>query len=233
MIPSILKKQDVLGVAQTGSGKTMSYVLPILQLTQNLALNRNRFIQVLVLVPTRKLAVQVNDVFQLFSSNLPQRIKTMAVFGGVSINPQMMKMKGVDILVATLGRLLDLISSNAVHLSDVKILVLDEADKMLNLGFEEEMTNILKLLPTQLQNLLFSATLAKEIDQITQMILHNPLKIEIETEPQDLDLINQIAYYVEDEQKGPLLRYLIKTEEMTQVLVFVASSRRADGVVSK
>lgn len=233
MIPSILKKQDVLGVAQTGSGKTMSYVLPIMQLTQNLALNRNRFIQVLVLVPTRKLAVQVNDVFQLFSSNLPQRIKTMAVFGGVSINPQMMKMKGVDILVATLGRLLDLISSNAVHLSDVKILVLDEADKMLNLGFEEEMTNILKLLPTQLQNLLFSATLAKEIDQITQMILHNPLKIEIETEPQDLDLINQIAYYVEDEQKGPLLRYLIKTEEMTQVLVFVASSRRADGVVSK
>jgi len=233
VIPSILKKQDVLGVAQTGSGKTMSYVLPILQLTQNLALNRNRFIQVLVLVPTRKLAVQVNDVFQLFSSNLPQRIKTMAVFGGVSINPQMMKMKGVDILVATLGRLLDLISSNAVHLSDVKILVLDEADKMLNLGFEEEMTNILKLLPTQLQNLLFSATLAKEIDQITQMILHNPLKIEIETEPQDLDLINQIAYYVEDEQKGPLLRYLIKTEEMTQVLVFVASSRRADGVVSK
>lgn len=228
-----MKKQDVLGVAQTGSGKTMSYVLPILQLTQNLALNRNRFIQVLVLVPTRKLAVQVNDVFQLFSSNLPQRIKTMAVFGGVSINPQMMKMKGVDILVATLGRLLDLISSNAVHLSDVKILVLDEADKMLNLGFEEEMTNILKLLPTQLQNLLFSATLAKEIDQITQMILHNPLKIEIETEPQDLDLINQIAYYVEDEQKGPLLRYLIKTEEMTQVLVFVASSRRADGVVSK
>lgn len=233
MIPSILKKQDVLGVAQTGSGKTMSYVLPILQLTQNLALNRNRFIQVLVLVPTRELAVQVNDVFQLFSSNLPQRIKTMAVFGGVSINPQMVKMKGVDILVATLGRLLDLISSNTVHLSDVKILVLDEADKMLNLGFEEEMTNILKLLPTQRQNLLFSATLAKEIDNITQMVLHNPVKIEIESEPQDLDLINQIAYYVEEERKGPLLRYLIKTDEMSQVLVFVASARRADGVVSK
>lgn len=157
----------------------------------------------------------------------------MAVFGGVSINPQMMKMKGVDILVATPRRLLDLISSNAVHLSDVKILVLDEADKMLNLGFEEEMTNILKLLPPLRQNLLFSATLAKEIDQITQMVLHNPLKIEIETEPQDLDLINQIAYYIEEERKGPLLRYLIKTEEMTQVLVFVASSRRADGVVSK
>lgn len=177
--------------------------------------------------------MQVNDVFQLFFSNLPQRIKTMAVFGGVSINPQMMKMKGVDILVATPRRLLDLISSNAVHLSDVKILVLDEADKMLNLGFEEEMTNILKLLPTQRQNLLFSATLAKEIDNITQMVLHNPVKIEIESEPQDLDLINQIAYYIEEERKGPLLRYLIKTEEMTQVLVFVASSRRADGVVSK
>lgn len=233
VIPAVLKKQDVLGVAQTGSGKTMSYVLPIMQLSQNLTLNRNRFIQVLVLVPTRELAVQVNEVFQLFSTNLPQRIKTMAVFGGVSINPQMMKMKGVDILVATPGRLLDLINSNAVHLSDVKILVLDEADKMLNLGFEEEMTNILKLLPPLRQNLLFSATLAKEIDNITQMVLHNPVKIEIESEPQDVDLINQIAYYVEEERKGPLLRYLIKSEEMNQVLVFVASAHRADGVVSK
>lgn len=233
VIPAVLKKQDVLGVAQTGSGKTMSYVLPILQLLQQRPANRNRFVQVLVLVPTRELAVQVDEVFQLFADNLPQRIKTMAVFGGVSINPQMIKMQGVDVLVATPGRLLDLVAAKAVHLSEVQILVLDEADKMLNLGFEEEMTDILKLLPTRRQNLLFSATLAKEIDSITQMILHNPIKIEIEAEVQDLDLINQIAYAVEEERKGPLLRYLIKTQELQQVLVFVSSTHRADGVVSK
>ncbi len=233
VIPAVLQKKDVLGVAQTGSGKTMSYVLPILQLIQQRPANRNRFVQVLVLVPTRELAVQVDEVFQLFSFNLPSRIKTMAVFGGVSINPQMIKMQGVDILVATPGRLLDLVTAKAVRLSDVQILVIDEADKMLNLGFEEEMTDILKLLPTLRQNLLFSATLAKEIDHITQMVLHNPVKIEIEPEPQDLDLINQIAYSVEEERKGPLLRYLIKNEEMTQVLVFVSSTHRADSVVSK
>ncbi len=233
VIPAVLKNHDVLGIAQTGSGKTMSYVLPILQLIQQRPANRNRFVQVLVLVPTRELAVQVDEVFQLFSNNLPQRIKTMAVFGGVSINPQMIKMQGVDILTATPGRLLDLVAAKAVHLSEVQILVLDEADKMLNLGFEEEMNDILKLLPSKRQNLLFSATLAKEINSITQMILHNPVKIEIEAEVQDVDLINQVAYAVEEERKGPLLRYLIKTQEMNQVLVFVSSTHRADAVVSK
>ncbi len=233
VIPAVLSEHDVLGVAQTGSGKTMSYVLPILQLLQQRPANRNRFVQVLVLVPTRELAVQVDEVFQLFANNLPQRIKTMAVFGGVSINPQMIKLQGVDILTATPGRLLDLVAAKAVHLSEVQILVLDEADKMLNLGFEEEMNDILKLLPSRRQNLLFSATLAKEIDSITQMILHNPVKIEIEVEIQDIELINQIAYAVEEERKGPMLRYLIKTQEMQQVLVFVSSTHRADAVVSK
>lgn len=232
-MPAILDGKDVLGIAQTGSGKTVSYVLPILQLLQNRPASKNRFVQVLVLVPTRELAIQVGEVFKLFSEILPQRIKSMAVFGGVSINPQMIKLQGVDVLVATPGRLLDLISAKAVHLSHVEILVLDEADKMLNLGFKEEMSDILHRLPSKRQNLLFSATLAKDVEDITEMILHNPIKIEIEAEVQNLDLINQIAYSVEEERKGPLLRYLIKQQEMQQVLVFVSSTHRADAVVSK
>lgn len=232
-IPVILEGKDVLGIAQTGSGKTVSYVLPILQLIQQQTASKNRYVQVLVLVPTRELSVQVGEVFQLFSQLLPERIKTMSVFGGVSINPQMIKMQGVDILVATPGRLLDLVSAKAVHLSDVKILVLDEADKMLNLGFEEEMTQIFKLLPSKRQNLLFSATLGKNIEDITEFLLHNPVKIEIEAEEQNIDLINQLAYSVEEERKGPFLRYLIKHQEMQQVLVFVSSTHRADAVVSK
>ncbi len=232
-IPAIIEGKDVLGIAQTGSGKTVSYVLPILQLLQQRTALKNRHIQALVLVPTRELAVQVGEVFNLFGQVIPERIKSMAVFGGVSINPQMIKMQGVDILVSTPGRLLDLVSAKAVYLSDVEILVLDEADKMLNLGFEEEMTRIFKLLPSKRQNLLFSATLGKGIEDITEFLLHNPVKIEIEDEVENLDLINQIAYSVEEHRKGPFLRYLIKQQEMQQVLVFVSSTHRADAVVSK
>jgi ATP-dependent RNA helicase RhlE len=232
-IPAVLLGKDILGIAQTGSGKTASFVLPILHLLQERPATKNRHVQVLVLVPTRELSVQVGEVFQLFGKALPQRIKTMAVFGGVSINPQMIKMQGIDVLVATPGRLLDLIASKAVHLSQVEILVLDEADKMLSLGFEEEMEKIFRLLPSKRQNLLFSATLGKEINTITEIILHNPVKIEVQEEIQNLDLITQTAYAVEDERKGPLLRYLIKKQEMQQVLVFTSSVHKADSVVAK
>jgi ATP-dependent RNA helicase RhlE len=232
-IPAVLQGKDILGIAQTGSGKTASFVLPILHLLQQRPAAKNRHVQALVLVPTRELSVQVGEVFQLFGKALPQRIKSMAVFGGVSINPQMIKMQGIDVLVATPGRLLDLVSSKAVHLSEVEILVLDEADKMLSLGFQEEMEKIFRLLPARRQNLLFSATLGKEITTITEMILHNPVKIEIKEETQNLDLITQIAYAVEDERKGPLLRYLIKQQDMQQVLVFTSSVHKTDSVVAK
>ncbi|MEI7594446.1 MAG: DEAD/DEAH box helicase [Bacteroidota bacterium] len=232
-IPAILEGKDILGISQTGTGKTAAFVLPILQLLQQRPVNANRHVQVLVLVPTRELAIQVGDEFKLFGEKLPERIKTMAVYGGVSINPQMIHMRGVDILVATPGRLLDLISSNAVHLSDVGVLVLDEADKMLNMGFHDEISEIFRLLPTKRQNLLFSATLAKEISEISEIILHNPLVIEIKEEALDIDLITQIAYSVDEERKGPLLRYLIKQQNMQQVLVFVSSAQRVDNVVSK
>lgn len=232
-IPAILKGKDVLGIAQTGSGKTASYVLPIVQLLQNTAPSKNRHVAVLALVPTRELAIQVNEVFSLFGSALPVRKKNMAVYGGVSINPQMIQMQGVEILVATPGRLIELVESKAVQLSDVKILVLDEADKMLNLGFKEEMDQIFSLLPKKRQNLLFSATLSEDVAHINEILLRNPLVVKIKEEENSIDLIAQSAYAVSDERKGPLLRYLIKHKGMQQVLVFTSSVFRADSVAEK
>ncbi len=232
-IPVILKGKDVLGIAQTGSGKTASFVLPVLDLLQNKIPSRNRYVKVLVLVPTRELAVQVSEVFQQFSSGLPEKLKTLAVYGGVSINPQMMAMSGTDILVATPGRLLELIDNNAVFLSDVRILILDEADKMLNLGFEEEMDRVFKLLPKQRQTILFSATLGEAVNSIKENLLKDPLTIEIKKDEQSVELIKQSAYIVHPDRKGVLLRYLIKTRDMQQVLVFVSSKKRADNVVVK
>ncbi len=234
-IPAILNNKDVLGIAQTGSGKTASFVLPILQKLQHTAVSKNRHVSALILVPTRELAIQVNDVFNLFATALPQKIKTLAVYGGVSINPQMIKLQGVEVLVATPGRLLELVSAKAVHLSDIQILVLDEADKMLNLGFKEEMNQIFSLLPKKRQNLLFSATLSNDVTSITAILLSHPLiiKIEEDDETKKLDLIKQLAYFVSDERKGPLLRYLIKHQGMQQVLVFTSSVFKADVVADK
>jgi ATP-dependent RNA helicase RhlE len=232
-IPAILKGKDVLGIAQTGSGKTAAFALPILELLQKKSPSRNRFVKCLVLVPTRELAIQVEETFYSLSLHLPQKIKTLAVYGGVSINPQMMKLSGTDVLVATPGRLLDLIDHNAVKLSEVEILVLDEADKMLNLGFKDEMDRIFGLLPAQRQNLLFSATLGGDIQAIVETQLRNPVTIAVEAEASVPELIDQVAYQVSPEKKGPLLRYLIKQENMEQVLVFASSIRTADNIVGK
>lgn len=233
-IPIILKGDDLLGIARTGSGKTASFVLPILTNLLSKPAPKNRHVQVLVLVPTRELAVQVKDVFQQFGSTLPQRVKTLAVFGGVSINPQMMALQGVHILVATPGRLIDLIESKAVHLSKVQTLVLDEADKMLNMGFKEEVDKLLALLPKKRQNLLFSATLNEDVEHVQKLVLTAPSIIKIEPETtNELELIEQIAYSVTEEKKGPLLRYLIKKDNLKQVLIFTSSGKKADGVVHK
>ena len=232
-IPAILKRKDILGIAATGSGKTVSYVLPILMNLAGKTATKNRHVNVLVLVPTRELAIQVSEVFLLFSSGLPERIKTMAVFGGVSINPQMMALQGVNILVATPGRLLELVDSKAVHLSEIETLVLDEADKMLNLGFREEMSLIFKLLPKKRQNLLFSATLNEDVTRINQLLLHDPLVIKAVQEEDYFEKIQQLGYFVSEEKKGPLLRYLIKTNDMKQVLIFTSSVYKADNVADK
>jgi ATP-dependent RNA helicase RhlE len=233
VIPAILNKKDVLGIAKTGSGKTASYVLPILMNLQEQILKKGGRLYVLVLVPTRELAVQVDDVFKLFKEALPQKVKTLAVFGGVSINPQMTALQNVNILVATPGRLLDLIEQNAVNLAGVETLVLDEADKMLNAGFKKEMNNILDLLPQRRQNLLFSATLNDDISYINQILLHDPVIIKTESEEEDIDLIKQSVYFVPEYRKGPLLRHLIKSKEMKQVLIFTSSVTRADRVADK
>jgi ATP-dependent RNA helicase RhlE len=187
----------------------------------------------LVVVPTRELAIQVRDVFQLFGSALENKIKSMAVYGGVSINPQMKGLMGVSVLIATPGRLLELVRLNAIHLSSVETLVLDEADKMLNLGFKDEMNEIFSLLPKKRQNLLFSATLSDDLSSITQVVLKNPEIIKIETAEENIDLITQTGYFISEEKKGPLLRYLIKTNDMKQVLVFTSSAFNADKVTEK
>ena len=232
-IPAVLRKSDVLGIAQTGSGKTASFVLPILMNLEDSAPIKNRHIKVLVVVPTRELAIQVRDVFQLFGSALENKIKSMAVYGGVSINPQMKGLMGVSVLIATPGRLLELVRLNAIHLSSMETLVLDEADKMLNLGFKDEMNEIFSLLPKKRQNLLFSATLSDDLSSITQVVLKNPEIIKIETAEENIDLITQTGYFISEEKKGPLLRYLIKTNNMKQVLVFTSSAFNADKVTEK
>lgn len=232
-IPAILEGKDILGIAQTGSGKTASFVLPILQKFQDGVSSKNRHVKALVLVPTRELAIQVNDVFQVLGSKLPHHVKSLAVYGGVSINPQMIALQGVEILVATPGRLLELISTNAVSLSAIKFLVIDEADKMLNLGFKEEMTKIFNLLPKTRQNLLFSATLSDDLNNINKGLLRNPFVVKIEEEIKDLDLIKQFAYHISEEKKGPLLRYIIKSQKIKQVLIFTSSVHRADAVALK
>ncbi len=232
-IPAILNREDVLGIAKTGSGKTASYVLPILMNLQGNVVTKNRHVNVLVLVPTRELAIQVGEVFQLFGNQLPQRIKSLAVFGGVSINPQMIAMQNVHILIATPGRLIELIENNAVHLDTIETLVLDEADKMLNLGFKEEVDKILSFLPKKRQNLLFSATLNEDVNKVEQVLLHNPLVIKIASENENIDLIDQSAYFVKEENKGPLLRYLINNDNLKQVLVFTSSTYKADNVANK
>lgn len=232
-IPKILDGKDVLGIAQTGSGKTASFVLPILDKFQNLGKVKNRHVSALVLVPTRELAIQVDAVFQQFGKNLPKKNKSLAVYGGVSINPQMIGMQGIDILVATPGRLLELIENKALSLSEVQVLVIDEADKMLNLGFREEMKQIFKLLPKKRQNLLFSATLSEDLNAMNAVLLNDPHVVKVEEKEENLDLIQQIAYTISDEKKGPFLRFLIKENNMNQVLVFTSSVHRADNVTTK
>lgn len=232
-IPAILKGKDIQGNAQTGSGKTASFVLPILELFQQKKQSRSLHLKVLILVPTRELAMQISEVISSFTTNLPISPKNMAIYGGVPLNQQMVRLKDTEILVATPGRLLDMVSTNSIHLGKIEFLVLDEADKMLDMGFQDEMADILRLIPAKRQNLLFSATLDTKLDKIKSSVLHNPEIIEIEAEVLNLDLIKQTAYIVKAEKKGPLLRFLIESLNMQQVLVFVSSTRTADNVVAK
>jgi len=234
-IPVILSDKDVMGIARTGSGKTASFALPILEKLQHTTPAKNRHIAALLLVPTRELAIQIQQVFTDLNLNLNRKIKTRAVYGGISINPQMKDMIGVDVLIATPGRLLDLLDHNALSLSEVSIFGVDEADKMFQMGFDDEMNRIIKLLPKNRQNLLFSATLNDKVAEMKSRLVINPVIIEIEASETELGeaQIEQAAYSVTQEIKGPFLRYLLKTNAYKQVLVFVSASRTADNLVEK
>jgi ATP-dependent RNA helicase RhlE len=194
---------------------------------------KNRQVSILVVTPTRELAMQVHAVFDLIGSNLPVKPKCLAVYGGVSINPQMIALQGTDILIATPGRLLELTASNAVSLKAVQILVLDEADKMLNPEFRVEMARVFDQLPAKRQTLLFSATLSSDVSNFRNDLLHHPEIIRIEQEIGGLELTELTAYLIPEEKKGPLLRYIIKSLDIRQVLVFTSSVHRADAVAAK
>lgn len=232
-IPNILAGKDIMGIAPTGSGKTASFVMPILDQLQHVKNERNRSVQVLVLVPTRELAVQIDEVFRSFTEPLRRSVRTLAVYGGASIQPQMKAIMGVEVLVATPGRLLELIEKNAVDISGIKQLVIDEADKLFQLGFEEEMNAILSLLPGQKQTMLYSATLNDKVTELRSRLNIQPVVITIEQEEQTLENIEQLAYLVTAATKGPFLRYLIKEHQLGKALVFVSSQRTADNVVDK
>ncbi|GAA4165697.1 ATP-dependent RNA helicase RhlE [Chryseobacterium ginsenosidimutans] len=232
-VPVILQGKDLMGIAQTGSGKTACFVMPILEKLQNAEVKKDRNVQVLILVPTRELAIQIDEVFRAFTENLKREIRTMAVYGGVSINPQMKGMFGVEVLIATPGRLLDLIDHNALSISGIQHLVIDEADKMFQLGFGEEMNKLFALMPVAKQTTLFSATLNDKVSEMKERLSINPVMIEIKKEEVEIDNIEQLAYHVSPENKGPFLRYLIKEKKVEKALIFVSSTRSADNLVEK
>ena len=234
-IPAILQGRDVVGSAQTGSGKTAAFALPLLdKLAQTPANGARRPVRGLVLVPTRELATQVGEAMVGLAKYLPQRIKVAVVFGGVSINPQMMNLRGgADIIVATPGRLIDLIDRNALTLDAITALVLDEADRLLDLGFGEELQRILALLPAQRQNLFFSATFPPVIEALASGMLTDPLRIEVHAAPLAEPHIVQRAIEVDPSRRTQLLRHLLQTEKWSQVLVFVATKHAAEIVADK
>ena len=233
-IPAVLKGGDVLATAQTGSGKTMAFVLPLLERWLVDGHQTSRRLHTLILVPTRELAAQVTAEILRCALHLPVRIKVVSAVGGVSINPQMMALRGgADFVVATPGRLLDLVDKNALHLSQVVSLVLDEADRMLDLGFADELARVLDLLPKRRQNLLFSATFPDAVRELAGQLLHEPIVIEIESAPAEMPVIEQRAIEVDAAQRTPLLRHLIKSEGWKRVLIFVAKQYTAEHVADK
>jgi ATP-dependent RNA helicase RhlE len=226
VIPEILAGRDLLAGAQTGTGKTAGFALPILQLLNGNA-HPPKAPRALVLVPTRELAAQVNESIRTYGKHL--RMRTQVIFGGVGINPQIDGLRrGTDILVATPGRLLDHAQQRTVDLSQVQILVLDEADRMLDMGFIADIRRVIKLLPRQRQNLMFSATYHDDIRRLAQSLLHQPVEIEVARRNAAVDTVEQRAYMVPKDQKRALLSHLIHDGDWSQVLVFTRTKHGAN-----
>lgn len=228
-IPYLLKGKDLLGCAQTGTGKTASFAIPVLQNMIKEGKDK-KIIKALVLAPTRELAIQINENFELYSKYLD--IKTTVIFGGVSQKPQTRKLKsGVDVLIATPGRLLDLINQKFVDLSNVDYFVLDEADRMFDMGMVHDVKKIISKLPKKRQNILFSATMPKSVMKLVNEILVKPEKVEITPESSTVDTVTQGLYFVDKKDKKHLLAHIIKNEDIKSLLVFTKTKHRANTVV--
>lgn len=234
VIPLVLENKDLMAKAQTGSGKTASFVLPILEKWLGYNHPKKAKITTLVLAPTRELTLQVANTFEIFSKNLNKKPKIVSVIGGASIGDQLLDIqKGCDIVVATAGRLLDIINKKQIDLSTLEFFVLDEADKMLDLGFSDELDEILKELPENRQNLLFSATYPQKMLDIASKITTSAVKVEQEEEAPTVEKILQRAIRVNSENRGPLLRHLIQSNDWPLVLVFMANKRASDNIAAK
>lgn len=229
-IPILLQRRDLLGCAQTGTGKTAAFALPLLQ---NLALAKvrpkHRQALVLVLAPTRELALQIHQSFEDYGRYLD--MKTAVIFGGVGQTPQVKDLyNGVDVLVATPGRLFDLLEQKHVYLDKVQAFVLDEADRMMDMGFIADIQKILKILPKQRHNLFFSATMPKDIAKLAESILHNPAKVEVTPESSTADKVEQWAMYVDKPKKRDLLKHLLQDKAFKKVIVFTRTKHGANRV---
>lgn len=230
-IPAVLSGKDVMAAAQTGTGKTAGFTLPLLQrLSEKPRAGKGP--RALILAPTRELAAQVHDSVALYSRYMPT--KSAVVFGGVKINPQMMKLrKGLDVLVATPGRLMDLYQQNAVRFDEVEVLVLDEADRMLDMGFIRDIKEILAMLPAKRQNLMFSATFSNDIRKLATGLLNNPVQVEVAARNTSAETIKQSVYPVDQSQKTALLSKLVRENGWEQVLVFTRTKHGANRLTQK
>jgi ATP-dependent RNA helicase RhlE len=234
VIPLVLSSHDILAKAQTGSGKSASFVLPVLELLHRQKSEGKAKIKALVLTPTRELAIQVTDSFDTFGEFLPKRPKVVCVIGGEGIADQLLEIQqGCDIVVATTGRLLDIIDKKQINLSHLSFFIVDEADKMLDLGFALELDLILQELPKKRQNLLFSATYPPKVLEIASKITKNPVQVLLDEQEQGVESIIQRVIEVNHENRGPLLRHLLDTQKWEHVLVFMANKRSADNVAAK
>jgi len=234
VIPLVLAKKDVIAQAQTGSGKSASFVLPVLQLWSQTRDNAKKGkIKVLVLTPTRELTLQIASTFNEFSKYLDKTPQVVSLIGGEKIGEQLFEVqKGCDILVATSGRFLDVLRKKQMNLSHLNYLILDEADKMLNLDFSEELDLILESIPKKRQNLLFSATYPEKMLNIISKIVTNPVEVKIQ-ETQTVETINQRVIEVNRENRGPLLRHILKQNKWKLILVFMANKRATDNIAEK
>lgn len=234
VIPLALAGHDIMARAQTGSGKSASFVLPVLELLQQRKGEGKAKIKVLVLTPTRELTLQVAESFDTFGEFLERKPKVVSVIGGESIGDQLYEIQqGCDILVATSGRFLDVLSKKQMNLSHIEFFILDEADKMLDMGFSEELELILEAIPAKRQNLLFSATYPPKMVQIAARITKEAVEVSIENEEPTVATISQRAIEVNSENRGPLLRHLLESEKLEQVLVFMANKRASDNIAAK